>query len=85
MATKTNKLDDSKKPILNKASEKTLNEVIGHYQDWKEDNDTRRTRENGWNDITDAYYGKLPDDFPYNSQVVDPRLSTTLIEKNARL
>ena len=85
MATKTNKLDDSQKPILNKDSEKTLTEVIGHYQDWKEDNDTRRTRENGWNDITDAYYGKLPDDFPYNSQVVDPRLSTTLIEKNARL
>ncbi len=85
MATKTNKLDDSQKPILNKASEETLTEVIGHYQDWKEDNDTRRTRENGWNDITDAYYGKLPDDFPYNSQVVDPRLSTTLIEKNARL
>ena len=85
MATKTNKLDDSQKPILNKDSEKTLTEVIGHYQDWKEDNDTRRTRENGWNDITDAYYGKLPDDFPYNSQVVDPRLSTSLIEKNARL
>jgi hypothetical protein len=85
MATKTNKLDDSQKPILNKSDEKTLNEVIGHYQDWKEDNDTRRTRENGWNDITDAYYGKLPDDFPYNSQVVDPRLSTSLIEKNARL
>jgi len=86
MATKTNKLDNSKKPIvMSDKKEKILVEVDSHYQDWKEDNETRRTRDNGWNDVTDAYYGKLPDDWPYNSQVVDPRLSTTLIEKNARL
>lgn len=86
MATKTNKLDNSLKPVFNKPKkDEILVEITSHYQDWKEDNDTRRLRDNGWNDITDAYYGKLPDEWPYNSQVVDPVLSTTLIEKNARL
>ena len=65
--------------------EELYNEVDQHYQLWTEDSDIRRERANGWNDITDAYYGRLPVDWPYNSQVVDPRLSTTLIEKNARL
>jgi len=86
MATKTNKLDNSKKPVMvSKKKSEILVEVDSHYQDWTDDNETRRLRDNGWNDTTDAYYGKLPDDWPYNSQVVDPRLSTTLIEKNARL
>jgi len=86
MATKTNKLDNSMKPVMySKKKDKVMVEITSHYQDWKEDNDTRRLRDNGWNDITDAYYGKLPDSWPYNSQVVDPILSTTLIEKNARL
>ena len=85
MATKTNKLDNSQKPVMNKPDEKIYLEVDSHYQDWKDDNETRMNRDNGWNDITDAYYGKLPDDWPYNSCVVDPIMSTTLIEKNARL
>jgi hypothetical protein len=85
MATKTNKLDNSQKPVMNKPDEKIYLEVDAHYQDWKDDNEIRMNRDNGWNDITDAYYGKLPDDWPYNSCVVDPILSTTLIEKNARL
>lgn len=62
-----------------------LGEVQEHYQYWTEDNDTRRTRKNGWDDVTDAYWGKLPKNFPYNSQIVDPRIRTSLIEKNARL
>lgn len=62
-----------------------LNEVQTHYQEWTEDRDRRMTRENGWNDVLDAYFGRLPDNWPYLSQVVDPRLRTTIIEKKARL
>lgn len=62
-----------------------LQEVQSHYIMWKEDNDQRRTRKNGWNDVTDAYWGKLPDDWPYLSTVTDPRIRTSLVEKNARL
>jgi hypothetical protein len=62
-----------------------LLEVGRHYKSWKEDNDKRRTRKNGWNAVTDAYWGKLPDDWPYTSKVVDPRIRTSLTEKNARL
>lgn len=60
-------------------------EVMRHYTQWTEDNTNRMTRKFGWNDITDAYWGKLPADWPYNSKVVDPRIRTSLIEKNARL
>ena len=81
-----NKLDNSKKPTMAiKQKEEILVELTSHYNDWKDDNEIRMHRDNGWNDITDAYYGRLPDDWPYNSHVVDPILSTTLIEKNARL
>lgn len=62
-----------------------LQEVLYHYQLWTEDRDTRMTRENGWNDVLDAYFGRLPDNWPYLSRVVDPRLRTTIIEKKARL
>jgi hypothetical protein len=65
--------------------ESPINEVFFHYNLWREDNDTRRTRKNGWNDITDAWWGKLPDDWPYDSRVVDPVLRTSVIEKDARL
>ena len=65
--------------------EKIINEVTEHYKAWTDDNDIRRTRKNGWNDITDAYYGKLPDDWPFTSKTVDPRIRTSIIEKNARL
>lgn len=62
-----------------------INEVMFHYNLWREDNDTRRTRKNGWNDITDAWWGKLPEDWPYDSRVVDPVIRTSIIEKDARL
>ena len=68
-----------------KEKEDILKEVSQHYAMWTEDNDKRMTRKNGWNDITDAYYGKLPDDWPYITKIVDPRIRTSLIEKNARL
>lgn len=62
-----------------------LEEVQHHYQQWTEDRDTRMTRENGWNDVLDAYFGRLPDNWQYLSMVVDPVLRTTIIEKKARL
>lgn len=65
--------------------EKTLIDVMSHYTMWTEDSDIRRIRENGWDDITDAYWGRLPEDWPYNTKVVDPRIRTSLLEKNARL
>lgn len=65
--------------------DKTLIEILQHYKMWTDDNQIRMTRKDGWNDITDAYYGKLPDDWPYLSRIIDPRIRTSLIEKNARL
>lgn len=62
-----------------------LTEVLDHYAKWTEDSQKRMTRKGGWNDVTDAYWGKLPDDWPYISKVVDPRIRTSLVEKNARL
>lgn len=64
---------------------KIFSEVSAHYQDWTSDNNIRRTRVNGWDDVTDAYWGELPKDWPYDSRVVDPRIRTTLIDKDARL
>lgn len=52
---------------------------------WTEDNEQRMKRKNGWNDITDAYWGRLPKDWPYISKTVVPLLRTSLIEKNGRL
>jgi len=60
-------------------------ELISHYSKWTEDNDQRRTRKYGWNDITDSYWGKLPAKWPFTSKVVDPRIRTSVIEKDARL
>jgi len=68
-----------------KKKDELLLEINQHYEMWTEDNDKRRTRTNGWNDITDAYWGKLPDDWPYITRIVDPRIRTSLIEKNGRL
>lgn len=66
-------------------SDEILRECKAHYNDWTEDNMIRQTRPNGWDDVTDAYWGKLPKDWPYISRIVDPRIRTTIIEKNARL
>lgn len=62
-----------------------LQEALYHYQQWTEDRDIRMTRDNGWNDVLDAYFGRLPANWPYLSRVVDPVLRTTIIEKKARL
>lgn len=61
-------------------------EVMQHYSWWTDDNQTRKTRPDiGWDEITKAYYGRLPDDWPFISRTTDPRIRTTLLEKNARL
>ena len=68
-----------------KKEEELLKEVTSHYQAWTDDRDIRLTRKYGWDDVTDAYYGRLPDDWPFTSKTTDPRIRTALIEKNARL
>lgn len=58
---------------------------MDHYSKATQDMDTRRIRKNGWNDIINAYMGKLPKNWPYQSVVTDPRIRTTILEKTARL
>lgn len=65
--------------------EDVLVEVLNHYAHWTEDRDQRMNRKNGWNAVIDAYWGKLPTNWPYISRVHDPRIRTVMIEKNARL
>lgn len=65
--------------------EELLKEVMSHYNQWTDDRDKRMSRKYGWDDITDAYYGQLPDDWPFTSRTTDPRIRTSLLEKNARL
>lgn len=72
-------------PIPKNPQDDPINQCILHYNMWNEDNERRMARKNGQNDVTDAYWGKLPADWPYISKVVDPVLRTTIIEKNARL
>lgn len=74
-----------KNPLLIGIDDPDLLDPQRHYVDWTEDMDVRRTRPNGMDAITDAYWGKLPSDWPYQSKVVDPVIRTTLIEKDARL
>lgn len=62
-----------------------LQDVLAHYAHWTDDRDQRMNRKNGWNAVIDAYWGKLPDNWPYITRVHDPRIRTVLIEKNARL
>jgi len=69
----------------NQAMSDLIEELNSHYQDWTEDITQRINRKLGWKDVTDTYYGILPNDWPYESRVVDPRVRTILIEKNSRL
>lgn len=66
-------------------NDKILQDVMSHYTQWTEDRDVRMNRKKGWNEITSAYWGKLPDNWPYDTKVVDPRIRTSILEKNARL
>lgn len=69
----------------NKTTDKLYIEVNEHYTAWDEDNTTRMNRKHGWNEITRAYWGQLPEDWPYISRITDPRIRTSIIEKDARL
>lgn len=62
-----------------------ISELTSHYQAWTDDISRRISRKNGWRDVTDCYWGVLPEDWPFRSRVVDPRVRTILIEKNARI
>ena len=75
----------AKKTTKTETKEETLLDALQHYSMWTQDNEKRMHRKGGWNDVTDSYYGKLPDDWPYITKIVDPRIRTSLIEKNARL
>lgn len=70
---------------MTKNSATVLTSVLEHYDRWTDDNDIRRKRKNGWDDVTASWWGKLPENWPYNTKVVDPRIRTSIIEKNARL
>lgn len=62
-----------------------LIECLRHYEQGTQDNDQRRLRENGWNDVVRAYLGKLPTDWPYLAMVTDPIIRTSILEKTSRL
>lgn len=62
-----------------------FDEVMRHYTTATQEMDTRRTRKNGWNDTIDMYMGRFSATWPYDSQVHDPRIRTTILEKTARL
>lgn len=85
MSTEYIEIDAKPSKLSEEQQDIYLQEVLGHYIAWTEDLDIRLHRKNGWIDITDAYWGKLPSDFPFINRVVDPRIRTALIEKNARL
>jgi hypothetical protein len=74
-----------KKDKDQKDNDQTLVEVLEHYHDWNDDNEKRRVRDHGWNEIIDAYNGQLPADWPYYSVTTDPIIRTILLEKKARL
>lgn len=62
-----------------------LTELLEHYETSTSDNDIRRTRKNGWNDVLDAYFGVLPSNWPYLAKVSDPLIRTAILRKTARL
>lgn len=75
----------AKKPSSPQTDER-LNKLMLHYAQGTQDIETRRTRKpGGWNDIINAYMGKLPANWPYLSQFTDPIIKTTILEKTARL
>lgn len=62
-----------------------VTELIEHYETASSDNDIRRTRKNGWNDVLNAYFGVLPGNWPYLSKISDPLIRTVILRKTARL
>lgn len=72
--------------MANTSEQSVLTKLMSHYTQGTQDIETRRTRKpGGWNDIINAYMGKLPANWPYLSQFTDPIIKTTILEKTARL
>lgn len=71
--------------MARKSKDTLLVELREHYDKGRQDNDTRQTRPNGWDDVVRQYHGVLPPNWPYLSEVRDPIVRTILQEKNARL
>lgn len=70
---------------MKKKQDDVISELLEHYSSSTDDNDIRRTRKNGWNDVLDAYFGVLPSNWPYLSKVSDPLIRTAIIRKTSRL
>jgi hypothetical protein len=75
----------AKQKKVSTLDEELLTEIGEHYTKGFAENDTRRVRKNGFNDVLKAYFGYLPATWPYLSRVVDPIIRTTILEKTARL
>jgi len=64
----------------------SLDTLLLHYSLGTQDMETRKTRKpGGWDDIINAYMGRLPANWPYISVFTDPMIRTTILEKTARL
>lgn len=66
-------------------SEDSIVVLLAQYEDGVSDAEHRNTRKNGWKDVVDGYMNRLPSNWPYIARVTDPRIRTTIIEKNGRL
>jgi hypothetical protein len=71
--------------MAKKKKDELVTELIEHYTTSSNDNDIRRTRTNGWNDTLNAYFGVLPDKWPYLSRVFDPLIRSAILRKTSRL
>ena len=78
MAKKNNQKKDTQNYEL-------LAELNYHYQFSQDDMDKRKLRKNGWDDTLKAYFGKLPNNWPYQTQVTDPVIRTAILEKTSRM
>lgn len=69
----------------NEQNRQRVEELMEHYSSGRQTVEQRAFRKGGWDDCVNAYMGRLPSDWPYQSMVVDPRIRTALLEKQARM
>jgi len=65
--------------------QKVFTECSMHYNMAVRDLTQRIRRKNGFDDSDKTYFGHLPANWPYRSQVTDQRVQTAILEKDARL
>ena len=75
----------AKKNIQSDTNFELLAELNYHYTFGQDDMDKRKLRKNGWDDTLKAYFGKLPENWPYLARVVDPVIRTAILEKTSRM